>query len=149
MISDSQYYEFAGHLYRILNVKGSKNGSFAVIEGIIPAGDPGPPPHTHSREDEDFYIVEGNFTFLTGDKQIQAGPGDFIRGPRGIKHTFSNDSKDSSRMIIVVSPAGFEEFIVELGEPAGTDPEMPDPPSQQHIEEIIKKAPEYGITMHL
>jgi mannose-6-phosphate isomerase-like protein (cupin superfamily) len=147
--TDNQYYEFAGHLYRILKVRNSSNGSFALIEGIIPAGDPGPPLHTHSREDEDFYILEGDFTFLVGDRQIEAVPGDFIQGPRGVKHTFRNNSKNNSRILVVVSPSGFEKFITELGVPAGKDPETPEPPSPQHIEKLIKKAPQYGITMHL
>jgi uncharacterized cupin superfamily protein len=62
--TDNLYYGLVGHKYRVMTNREITDGSFTIIEGLIPPEDPGPPPHTHTREDESFYIVEGDFRSL-------------------------------------------------------------------------------------
>ena len=52
----------------------------------VKAGDE-PPLHTHSREDEMVYVVEGEITAIVGDSQVDVGPGAFAALPRGVAHT--------------------------------------------------------------
>jgi mannose-6-phosphate isomerase-like protein (cupin superfamily) len=89
------------------------DGGYAIIEVIAPPMG-GPPLHSHSREDESFYILEGEVDFKTDDKLYHAGPGCSIFLPRGRAHQFQNVGSTSSRMLSIVQPAGLEQFFTEL-----------------------------------
>ncbi len=71
----------------------------------------------HHREDEAFWILEGELTFQVGDETIKASPGSFLYGPRDVPHGYTVDS-GPARMLFLLSPAGFEEFIYASSEPA-------------------------------
>jgi quercetin dioxygenase-like cupin family protein len=102
-------------------------GTFALIEDTLPAGRP-TPYHLHHREDETFYVIEGEATFYSGAQKIKALAGTVIFLPRGIPHGFRSDT--AARMLILTTPAGFERFVVEAGEPAASltipEPKAPD-----------------------
>jgi quercetin dioxygenase-like cupin family protein len=49
----------------------------SVFEGLVPPKG-GPPPHFHHQQEEAFYVLEGTFSFLSGDKTINAEPGTFV-----------------------------------------------------------------------
>jgi mannose-6-phosphate isomerase-like protein (cupin superfamily) len=89
------------------------DGGYAIIDVISPPMG-GPPLHRHSREDESFYILEGEFDFETDGKLYHAGPGCSIFLPRGRAHRFQNVGSTSGRMLSIVQPAGFEQFFAEL-----------------------------------
>jgi mannose-6-phosphate isomerase-like protein (cupin superfamily) len=112
-----------GDLY-IFKVTGKQtNGAYTIIEQTIhPQG--GPPPHIHHMEDEAFYILEGRFSFLCGDKQSVFEAGSFINIPRGTLHTFKNVDEQPGRLLVVISPSGLEEFFYSIGTPA-TDVAIP------------------------
>jgi quercetin dioxygenase-like cupin family protein len=67
--------------------------------------------HSHQEEDDAFYILEGELTFILGDDQVTAGPGTFILVPPGFEHGFRNDSGEMVRMLNVHAPAGFDRRI--------------------------------------
>jgi mannose-6-phosphate isomerase-like protein (cupin superfamily) len=75
---------------RLLATAEQTGGAFGLIEHvIIPAGeDSASPWHVHHAEDEAFYVVEGQMTFLCGEQKVEAGPGTFVYGPREIPHGF-------------------------------------------------------------
>ena len=89
------------------------DGGYAIIHVSSPPMG-GPPLHRHSREDESFYILEGEFDFETEGKLYHAGPGCSMFLPRGRSHRFQNVGSTSGRMLSIVQPAGFEQFFVEL-----------------------------------
>ena len=64
-------------------------GAYSVLESVVQPST-GPEPHRHSREDEGFYILEGQYEFRVGTQVIKAGPGDFLFAPRNIPHTYKN-----------------------------------------------------------
>ena len=68
----------------------------------------GPPLHTHENEDDSFYVLEGEMTFLVEDERLTAGPGTFVLVPPGVLHTFANESDAPARMLNVHAPAGFD-----------------------------------------
>jgi mannose-6-phosphate isomerase-like protein (cupin superfamily) len=82
-----------------------------------------PPLHVHQREDEAWYILDGQLTFHIAGEVLTAGPGSFVFGPMGVPHTFTVDV-EPSRVLVFASPAGFEQFALDLGHPATSD----DPP---------------------
>ena len=87
-----------------------------MIEHLAPQGH-GSPLHVHTREDEWFYVLEGEMTFWV-DGQVSVAPaGSFVFGPKGLPHTFIVSS-EVARFLLVTEPAGFERFTRALGQPA-------------------------------
>ena len=118
----------------LLRVTGSEtNGTLAVVESHDTPGG-GPPPHIHHCEDETFQILEGEYEFMVAGKTITAKTGDTLFAPRGIPHTYCCTSKSGGKLSVVITPAGFENFFVEIG--AMTPQEQQDIP---HVMEIAKK----------
>jgi mannose-6-phosphate isomerase-like protein (cupin superfamily) len=68
----------------------------------------GPPTHEHADEDDAFYVLEGEMTFLLEDEEILAGSGTFVLVPPGVQHTFANRSDAVARMLNIHAPAGFD-----------------------------------------
>ena len=99
-------------------------GQLALAEVHAPRG-AGSPNHRHHHEDEAWYILDGELTFWLGDEQRTAAAGTFVFGPRGVAHRFRVDS-DEARFLLLVTPAGFEDFTRTCGWPAAA---MTMPPS--------------------
>jgi len=87
-------------------------GAFAVMETSTPPKS-GPPLHLHQREDEWWYILDGNFLFEDGNT-FHAGPGDTVFAPRRTRHTFQNVGTVPGRALVTVVPGGFEMFFQEI-----------------------------------
>src|ERR1700682_4767699 len=85
-----------GDVYRFLATSDDTNGKYALWEAIVPPGG-GPPPHVHSREEEGFYILEGEFLFTIGEMRVVAGPGMFANMPVGTPHSFKNEGSQPAR----------------------------------------------------
>ena len=83
------------------------DGHYALVEVLDPEGPQ--PLHVHHREDEGFWILEGEVTFEVGEQSIKASPGSFVFGPKNIPHRYTVES-GPARMLFLYSPAGFEEF---------------------------------------
>ncbi len=64
--------------------------------------------HSHDAEDDSFYILEGELTFMFGDEELVAGPGTFVLVPPGTPHGFRNDTASPVRILNVHAPAGFD-----------------------------------------
>lgn len=75
----------------------------------------GPPPHIHHREDETFYVIEGEFEFICAGERTTGGPGTIARLPRGVPHRFANIGDTPGRVLVTITPAGFEDFFAEVG----------------------------------
>lgn len=98
-------------------------GTFAISETIVTPLT-GPPPHVHHREDETFYVLEGEFDFRVGDEVIHAYPGDCLYAPRDIPHSFVNTTQTPGRLLVTITPAGFEGFFEEVDRMSGEAPDM-------------------------
>lgn len=118
-------------------------GAYALFDSlVIPGG--GPPPHVHTRESESFYVLEGEFEFLAGDRWIVAAPGSFVHVPKGALHTLKNAGAEVGRLLTLVVPAGLDNFFGELGVP-GNDISAPPPFGPAEIERLLETAERYGI----
>jgi mannose-6-phosphate isomerase-like protein (cupin superfamily) len=93
---------------------GPSRGRLSLVEHpIIPRG-MAAPLHMHSREDEYSFILEGRWGFWQGGTVAFAGPGDLVYKPRDVWHTFWNATDRPGRLLEIISPAGFDQFFVEL-----------------------------------
>ena len=115
---------FAGTLMRVLADRASTGGQFALIEQHAPRGF-SPPLHVHAGEDQMIFVVEGELRAQVGDAERLIAASDVVWLPRGVPHTFRVES-DGARLIEVTTPAGFEDFHREAGEPA-LERRIPDP----------------------
>jgi mannose-6-phosphate isomerase-like protein (cupin superfamily) len=104
-----------GHAIVVL-LDGKQTGEkFTAFLNISPPGG-GPGPHYHEREDEWFYIVEGQVSFLMNGAWVDMFPGDCVYSPRGSVHAFKNKTDQPIRVFMNIAPAGFERFFAEVAE---------------------------------
>jgi mannose-6-phosphate isomerase-like protein (cupin superfamily) len=106
-----------GSLMEIKARAADTGGALGVAEGRFYQGF-GPPLHVHHREDEAFYVLEGEIRFRQGDTEFVRGPGSWVWGPREVPHAFRVQSQ-RARALVVVTPGGFERMFEEGGIPAG------------------------------
>lgn len=114
---EGESYWVLGDLYTFKATGKQTNGAFTVIDQTVQPQS-GPPPHIHHREDEAFYILEGRFSFLSGDKQGVFEAGSFVYIPKGTLHTFKNIDDQQGKLLVIITPAGLEEFFYAIGTPA-------------------------------
>ena len=137
-----------GDVYRFLATGADTDGKYALWEAIVPPGG-GPPPHIHSREEEGFYILEGEITFQAGAARVVASAGTFANMPVGTLHSFKNETDRPARMLISVAPAGLEQMFFEVGQPVPAGAQSAAPPTQEDIEKLLAAAPRYGVEIKL
>jgi quercetin dioxygenase-like cupin family protein len=117
-------------------------GQLAIVEITEPPGSEAPR-HVHHKEDEAFWILEGDVTFEVGDTTIAAHPGDYVFGPRDLPHRYTVGAT-GCRMLFLLTPAGMEALIVETSEPAGSRTVPPPSAAEPDIERINAIAAAYG-----
>jgi quercetin dioxygenase-like cupin family protein len=120
-------------------------GQYALVEILAPDGY-GSVVHVHHREDEGFYILEGEMNFYVGDQMIKAHPGSYLFGPRDVPHAFTVES-GPGRLLFIFSPAGLEGLIREMGEPARSlevPPQPEEEPDEAEMERMAAIGLRYG-----
>jgi quercetin dioxygenase-like cupin family protein len=137
-----------GDIYRFLVTGEETDGRYASWEAIVPPNG-GPPPHVHSREEEGFYMLEGEITFQIGADRLVARAGMFANMPVGTPHSFKNESGRPAKMLISVAPAGLEKLFFEVGKPLELGATANLPPTKEEIEKLLAAAPRYGIDIQL
>lgn len=135
---------FLGQLTIVRASADTTAGRVSVIEHLSPPGS-GSPLHLHSREDEWFYVIEGELTFWVGGQVIEAPAGSFVYGPRGIAHTFLVSSDAPARFLLVTEPGGFDGFVRAVGEPAQSLTIPPPPEAPPSLEPLVALAADYGV----
>jgi len=139
---------YNGSLMTFLATAEDTQGQFALIEAVARKGN-APPPHMHHREDEIFYVVEGEITASVGNKTIKATPGTLVFMPRDVVHSFAIES-EQVRMLVLLTPAGMEGWFKEFSVPA---PAMTLPPVAEvpfsEIQRMLAVAPKFGLEFAL
>lgn len=134
---------FLGTLVTVKAGSATTAGRVAVLKHLAPRG-AGSPLHVHRNEDEWFYVVEGELTVWVNGETIVAAAGSFVHDPRDVPHTFIVSS-DQVRFLLVTEPAGFDEFVRAVGEPAHVR-EIPPPPTEPpDVEALTRVAATFGI----
>jgi len=122
-------------------VGGEATGSaFSIVEHPVPPGALARP-HTHTREDEYSYILEGEIGARIGDEVVLATVGCYVLKPRGIPHAFWNAGPRPARILEIISPPGFEKYFAELSGllSHGGPPDMA---------AMARLSEDYGLTYH-
>ena len=104
--------EFGGITVIVRASAETTGGSFTVMEEAPPLLDT--PLHVHEREDEIFFVLEGEHVITCGSEEFRLGPGEMAFAPRGVPHAQRRVVPGEGRLLVMTSPAGFEGFMREL-----------------------------------
>ncbi len=97
-------------------------GALALIEYDIPPRTLVAPLHTHHREDEYSYVLAGVLGAQIAEQTMTAGAGELLAKRRGIPHTLWNPSEETTRVLELIAPGGFEECLAQLYRPGKRGP---------------------------
>ena len=120
----------------------SFGGAFTIIEVGLPPGAM-IPPHTHSREDECAFVLEGELTFDVGGEIVVAPAGSFVLKPRGVYHAFCNTGTGPNRHLEIHTPGEFENYYDEYEQIV--ESEMSEEERRKARGELGER---YGVTWH-
>ena len=123
-----------GALAEIKATAADTGGQMTIVEVTEHAGAEAPL-HVHRRDDEGFWVLEGDVTFEVGNTTIEASAGDYVFGPRGIPHRFTVGDR-GCRMLFILLPGGIEDVIRATSEPAPSRTLPPPPEAEPTAEEI-------------
>jgi quercetin dioxygenase-like cupin family protein len=134
-----------GGLAEIKATAADTGGRMTIVEVTEPPG-MAAPLHVHHRDDEGFWILEGEVTFEVGDETIEASAGDYVFGPRDIPHRFTVGDR-GCRMLFILVPGGIEDLIRATSEPAQSRAVPPPPdhdPTPEEMEGLKAIIKEHG-----
>jgi quercetin dioxygenase-like cupin family protein len=116
-------------------------GEFALVE-LVASPVAEPPPHIHHSTDETYCLLEGELEVLDGDRTFTARAGSVFYIPKGTLHAWRNATKEPAKALLLITPAGFEGVIEEVGVPgtlSSPPPAPPTPEDMQRIQELGRK----------
>ena len=120
------------------------NGAFCLVAVTLAPGSE-PPPHVHSREDELFYVLDGEFDVYVGEETFNVTKGECIFLPRFKPHAFVVRSP-RLRLLTLFSPGGLEEAFRKADSPAQSL-DLPSDAitySMVELEQTARRFSEYG-----
>ncbi len=118
----------------------AQSADASFFEVICPP-EAGPPPHIHHQKGEAFYVLEGSFSFLSGDETIETGAGSFVLIPRGTLHTFKNTGESTGKLwISSTSPGSHERFFRDVGVPVSDMASFEPPEGPPDMEKVLASA---------
>ncbi len=136
---------YGGFLLTFLATSEDTQGAFSLIDTVARRGvSVEPPLHIHSREEESFYVLEGEMTVYVGEEAIHAASGTLVTMPRGVPHRFAIKS-EQARYMNLCTPGGFDGFLRDLSVPALSMTLPPAPDGHPDIGRLITTAAKYGI----
>ena len=134
------------HIYgvgiRFLLRGAQTGGRFALVEHPIAPRALAAEAHTHTREDEWSFVLQGEVGFLLGETELVARAGDLVPKPRNLRHAFWNAGDAPARVLEIITPAGFEEF---LDQGAAIATEHPDPEDEAAVPKWQRLTDAYGM----
>lgn len=139
---DNSYW-YIGHLLSVLLSAEDTGGLLSLLK-ITEIKGLEPPPHIHTREDEIFYLLNGEIEYFVGGKTYKATAGDSMFLPRDIMHSF-RVLTDQSDVMILLTPGGFEKYFIEMSEKAPELKKPPRPTGPPDIPRLIAAGKKYGI----
>jgi quercetin dioxygenase-like cupin family protein len=129
-----------GQLAEIKATAADTAGQFTIVQ-VTCAPEFEAPLHVHHREDEAFWILDGEVTLYVGEQTIEAGAGDYALGPRDIPHRYTVGDA-GCRMLFICTPGGFEGLVMDMSEPAGSrtiPPPAQQPPDMDWVQTVANK----------
>jgi len=134
-----------GELLTYKTMSEQTGGAYSLFEVTTQPGG-GVLPHVQHREDESFYVLQGEFEFVVEGRTLRAGTGSLLYVPRGNLHTHKNVGEGVGRMLVSQTPGGLcEHFFEEVGKPVDEEAGLLVFADQPDVGRIVKVAAEYGI----
>jgi quercetin dioxygenase-like cupin family protein len=130
---------WVGGLAEIKLTADETGGLLSIVEVTEPPNAQAPW-HVHHREDETFWILDGDVTLEVGDAAIEAHTGDLAFGPRGVPHRYVVGDA-GCRMLFIMTPGGFEDLVRDMSVPAEArtvPPPADEEPDWAHIAAVAK-----------
>ena len=128
--------------------KDDTRGIYSLFVSTVPPGE-GVPIHTHLKEDEAYYLLDGKWEVYDFDKKetLVLGPDTYVYVPMGLNYGFKNISDRPGRMVLIITPGGLEGFFEEIGQVI-EDPQNPPPPPSgpPDFAKAAQVAAKYNIT---
>jgi len=118
------------------------DGQFALVEVVGLPGS-GPPPHIHHSVDEVYWLLEGELEVLDGERTFTAKAGSVFHIPKGTLHAWRNATTEPARTLLLIVPAGFEEFFEEAGVPGTHLSSPPPPPTSNELQKMVEIGRKY------
>lgn len=119
-------------------------GAYCLLDiGLAPAMTV--PRHTHTREDEAYYVLSGELEVIVGDEVFILRAGDTLIAPRDIPHQLRNSGDVENHYLIMFSPSGFEGFLKATAVPAPDNAVAPTEPPAVAVRNVHELAASYGI----
>jgi quercetin dioxygenase-like cupin family protein len=103
------------------------------------------PRHTHTREDEVYYVLRGELEVIVADEVFILKAGDTLMAPRDIPHQLRNSGNVENHYLLMFSPSGFEEFLMATAVPAPDNAAAPTEPPAVTVRNVHELAASYGI----
>jgi quercetin dioxygenase-like cupin family protein len=120
-----------GHTYTMLGITttakltaADTGGAYILAEQTVPSG-LGVPPHVHTREDEVFWVLDGEIEFVVGDRVVIGKAGDVVHAPRGVVHGYKGAGDKPARAMLMAIPGDIEAMFNEIASwPGDAPPDM-------------------------
>ncbi len=117
-----------------------ESDKLSFFEATCPPG-VGVPPNIHHQQEEAFYVVEGTFSLLIGDKTVTGRPGSFALVPRGTVHSFQNTGAETGKILITNNlPGAHERFFRDVGVPVTDMASFSPPAGPPDMDKVLSSA---------
>ena len=119
-------------------VDGAKGGGLGVFEMRVPAGAHVPPPHSHTKNEECVYVLEGVLRYSVDGDVRDMIPGEWMSTPRGSVHHFSNPASETARVLVMLAPDIGAQYFRDVAAVVGAG----DPPDRAKLVDVMRR---YGL----
>lgn len=133
-----RHIALVGDTYTALLDGSQTGGRYCLIDMHVPKLG-GPPPHRHDFE-ETFVALEGEIEATFRDQTLVVRKGETLHIPANAPHSFVNRQNAPARLLCFCSPAGQEEYFLEVGVPVETRTSAPPPAGDEEAAALMKKA---------
>ncbi|HEY5745900.1 MAG TPA: cupin domain-containing protein [Chryseolinea sp.] len=137
-----------GAVFHFLAKSDETGGRHALIKIIVQRGAE-PPAHTHSREDESYFIIKGSVRYTIGEDQVTVNEGEYVYLPKDLPHSFQVLS-DKAEVLMWMSPGGLDQWFWDNSVPAPDGKPLPipnGPPPPDVIQHFVTSLESYGVKM--
>ena len=137
-----------GAVFHFLAKGHETDGRHALIKILVQRGAE-PPPHTHSREDESYFIIKGSIRYTIGEDQLTVNGDEYVYLPKDVPHSFEILS-EQAEVLMWMSPAGLDQWFWDNSVPAPDGKPLPvpqGPPPPDVIKHFVTSLQSYGVEM--
>ncbi len=142
----AETYLLGGSEVTLLRTDQQTLGAFCLMHITKPAGF-ATAPHVHSLEWEAIYVLSGELQVEMAGAAWTVEPGDLQAFPADVPHRLSNTSIEPATYLLICAPAGFDDFVREVGEPRCPDNRPVSVPTAAELRRLREAAPRHGITL--